>query len=335
MPNHYPPEEEKMIARLLSVLAATLAVGVLLAVAGSPRALAADAAQEHFASPDEAARALVAAAKEGDTKALLAVLGPDAKRMIDSGDPIADHKARERFVNSYEEKNSIVNSSDTEAVLQTGKDDWPMPIPMVKDDAGWRFDSRAGEHEVLNRRIGRNELAAIQACLAYVDAQREYYARDPEKSDLLHYAQHFASAKGQRDGLYFETQEDEPESPLGSLFVQARAEGYGKGTNSKGHPFHGYYFRILKAQGPHAKGGAYDYLAKGKMMGGFALVAFPATWGSSGVMTFLVNHDGVVFEKDLGPKTAAVAQAMTKFDPDDTWKPVSSQDEELESPSAE
>ncbi|HME68448.1 MAG TPA: DUF2950 domain-containing protein [Myxococcota bacterium] len=335
MPNHHPPKGEKMIARLLSVLATTLAVGALLVAAGSPRTLAADAAQEHFSSPDEAARALVAAAKEGDTKALLAVLGPDAKRMVDSGDPVADHEARERFVKSYEEKNSIVTLSDTEAMLQTGKDDWPMPIPIVKDDAGWRFDSGAGEHEVLDRRIGRNELATIQACLAYVDAQREYYARDPEKSDLLYYAQRFASTKGHRDGLYFETREDEPESPLGSLFAQARAEGYGKGSNTKGYPFHGYYFRILKAQGPHAKGGAYDYLAHGKMMGGFALVAFPATWGSSGVMTFLVNHDGVVLEKNLGPKTAAIAQAMTKFDPDDTWKPVPNQDEEPESPSAE
>jgi hypothetical protein len=161
------------------------------------------------------------------------------------------------------------------------------------------------------------------------------YGRDPDKTGLLHYAQFIVSTKGKRDGLYFETKADEPESPFGSLFAKGRSEGYAEVKQGQGAPYHGYHYRVLKAQGPHANGGAYDYLAKGKMMGGFALVAYPATRGSSGVMTFLVNHDGVVYQKDLGPKTAAIAQAMTKFDPDDTWKPVSDQDQEIPTESAQ
>jgi hypothetical protein len=328
MVTHHSSEEGKMTRRLLRALTAILALAMLVAAAAVPRAGAAAAAQKHFATPEEAVQALVAAAKADDSKALLAVLGPDATRVVSSGDTVADREGRERFVQSYEEKHSIAQSDEAHAVLQTGKDDWPMPIPLVKDAAGWRFDTKAGEREILDRRIGRNELATIQACLAYVDAQREYYERDPDKSGLLHYAQRIVSAKGQRDGLYFETKDGEPESPLGSLFASAKAAGYLKGQPGKPAPYHGYYYRVLKAQGPHASGGAYDYLARGKLMGGFALVVYLATWGSSGVMTFVVNHDGVVFEKDLGPKSAALAQAMTKFDPDETWKQVPDHDEQ-------
>jgi len=329
MPNPLSLEDPKMTARRSRVLLATLAVALVAAAAGTPRALeAAQPTQKHFASPDEAVQALVAAVKSDDPKALLSVLGPDGKRIAESGDTVADREGRERFVASYEEKHSIVKTSDTEAVLNTGKDDWPLPIPIVKDASGWRFDTKAGEQEILARRIGRNELDTIQTMLAIVDAQREYYERDPDESGLLHYAQHFISSKGKRDGLFFETKEDEPESPFGSLASSARAEGY-KGEHGKSTPYHGYYFRILTAQGPHANGGAYSYVAKGKMMGGFAAVAYPATWGASGVMTFLVSHDGIVYEKDLGPKTTAIAQAMTKFDPDDTWKVVSDHDQEL------
>ena len=324
-----------MSARRLRALAATFAIALLAATAGVPPALAAAApTQKHFASPEEAVQALVAAVKSDDPKALLAVLGPDGARVAESGDTIADREGRERFVASYEEKSSITKTSDTEAVLNTGKDDWPMPIPIVKDAAGWRFDTKAGEHEILARRIGRNELDTIQTMLALVDAQREYYEHDPDKSKLLHYAQFFISTKGTRDGLYYPTREDEAESPLGEFAASARAEGY-KGEHGKSTPYHGYYFRILKAQGPHANGGAYDYVAKGKMLGGFAFVAYPATWGASGVMTFLVNHDGVVYQKDLGPKSAAIAKAMTKFDPDDTWKPVPDPDEEVPTEAAQ
>ena len=328
-----------MTARRTRARFAILAVAMVAAVAAAPRAHAAakaapKPAQKYFASPEDAVAALVAAVKSDDPKALLAVLGPDGARVAESGDTVADREGREGFVASYEEKHSIAKTSDTEAKLTTGKDDWPMPIPIVKDASGWRFDTKAGEQEILARRIGRNELDTIQTLLAIVDAQREYYERDPDKSGLLHYAQYFISGKGKRDGLYFETKEGEPESPLGSLIAGARAEGY-KGGQGKATPYHGYYYRILKAQGPHAQGGAYDYVAKGKLMGGFAVVAYPATWGASGVMTFVVNHDDVVYEKDLGPNTAAIAKAMTKFDPDDTWKPVSEHDEVLPTESGE
>jgi hypothetical protein len=235
---------------------------------------------------------------------------------------VVDRHDRERLVQEYEESHSLVMSGETKAVLQVGKDDWLFPIPLVKDQTGWRFDTQAGREEILNRRIGRNELAAIEVCRAYVDAQREYYLRNPQGDALLQYAQQFASAEGKRDGLYWATEPGEEASPLGPLVANARGGGYRKGEGGKPVPYHGYYYRILKAQGPDAPGGAYDYVVDGQMLGGFALVAYPASWGNSGVMTFIVNHDGVVYQKYLGPNTAAVARAMTRFSPDSTWKPL-------------
>lgn len=300
---------------------AILGVGLAAMMACSPRVLAADSQQQSFPSPEAATQALIAALKSGGDTALLKVLGSSAKRLIDSGDATADKKGREGFVRRYEEANTLVKSGDTQAVLQIGKDEWPFPIPLVKVGDSWHFDTAAGQEEIIDRRIGRNELAAIQVCLAYVDAQREYYARNPDKATLLHYAQKGASRQGKRDGLYWDAGADETPSPLGSLFATARTEGYaGKGI--KGRPYHGYYYRILTAQGPDAAGGAYDYVVHGKMIGGFALVAYPATYDSSGVMTFIVNQDGVVFQKDLGPKAAAIARALKTFNPDSTWKPV-------------
>jgi hypothetical protein len=193
-----------------------------------------------------------------------------------------------------------------------------LPIPIVKDARGWRFDTKEGREEILNRRVGRNELSVIQAMQAYVDAQREYYLRNPQNDKLLQYAQRFISTKGKRDGLYYPTKEGEPVSPLGPRFASLQAQK--KDEPAKPVPYHGYYYRILRAQGPAAPGGAYSYLAQGKMIGGFALVAYPATYGNSGVMTFMVNHGGVVYEKDLGPKTAEFAQKITRFNPDKTWK---------------
>jgi hypothetical protein len=308
------------------VLAATL-VAALLGFTTTPHANAAVATQQHFASPEEAAQALIAAAKTGEPKALLPILGPEAKAIVDSGDPVADRDALADFVKGYEEANTLEKTSETQVTLATGKDAWPLPIPIVKDDAGWRFDTEAGDDEILARRIGRNELSTIQVCLAFVDAQREYYERDPEKSGLLHYASRVASSPGKRDGLYFQTQEGEEPSPLGELFAAAKAEGYQKKTGAP-TPYHGYLYRILDGQGPNATGGAYSYLARGKLLGGFALIAAPASYGNSGVMTFLVNQDGVVFEKDLGPKTASLAQAIKRFDPDETWKRVPDPEEE-------
>src|SRR5262245_57754776 len=193
-----------------------------------------------------------------------------------------------------------------------GPDDFPLAIPIVPDGPSWRFDTAAGKEEILNRRIGQNELNTIQVCLAYVDAQREYYARDPDGNGLLQYSQAFASSKGRRDGLYWETKAGEAPSPLGALVSRARGQGYTK-QSAGPVPYWGYYFRILTSQGKDAPGGAYDYLAQGRMIGGFALVAYPAQHGVSGVMTFIVNHDGVVYQKDLGRNTAEVARAMRQF----------------------
>jgi Protein of unknown function (DUF2950) len=301
---------------------AMLAALVVLAVVWSPSACAAAVAQKRFASAEDGVQALIAAAKAGDLKAILAVLGPAARPLITSGDPVTDRHDRERLAQAYEESHSLVMSGETKAVLQVGKDDWPFPIPLVKDKTGWRFDTQAGKEEILNRRIGRNELAVIEVCRAFADAQREYYLRNPQGDALLQYAQQFASTEGKRDGLYWPAVPGEEASPLGPLVANARSEGYKKGEVGKPVPYHGYYYRILKAQGPDAPGGAYDYVVNGKMLGGFALVAYPASWGNSGVMTFSVNHDGVVYQKDLGPNTAAVARAMTRFSPDSTWKPL-------------
>lgn len=276
--------------------------------------------QRTYPSPDEAVKDLMAAVKAGDAKAVLAILGAGAKPIISSGDAVSDKAGRERFVKSYEEASKLEPAGDAKVILSTGKDGWPFPIPIVKNAAGWRFDAKAGQEEVLNRRIGRNELAVIQVLQAYVDAQREYYLRNPQGDKLLHYAQRIASTQGKRDGLYFPTKAGEKPSPLGPLVDSARAEGYKKGESGKPLPYHGYYYRILKGQGPDASGGAYDYLAQGRMIGGFALVAWPATYGNSGVMTFMVNHDGVVFEKDLGTETAAAVGKIVKFNPDKSWK---------------
>ena len=285
-------------------------------------ALAAEARQKIYATPEEAVKELIASMKSGDAKAMIAVLGQGSKDIAQSGDAVADKAGRERFVKSYEEANKLEKSGDSKAVLSTGKDDWPFAIPIVKDAAGWRFDAKQGREEILNRRIGRNELAVIQVAQAYVDAQREYYLRNPNGDKLLHYAQKFISAQGKRDGLFYPTKAGERPSPLGPNVERAKAAGYekGKGTAGQAVPYHGYHYRILRRQGPDAPGGAYDYVAQGKMIGGFALVAYPASYGNSGVMTFLVNHDGVVYEKDLGLETAALAPKITRFNPDGSWK---------------
>jgi hypothetical protein len=283
-------------------------------------AAAADAKQKIFASADEAVKALMAAIKSHDLKAMQGILGPGSGELVRSGDAVADKAGRERFLKAYEEANKLETSGDAKATLTIGKDGWPFPIPVVKGAAGWRFDAKAGKEEILNRRIGRNELAVIQVLQAYVDAQREYYLRNPQGDKLLHYAQRVASTQGKRDGLYFPTKAGEQPSPLGPLVDSARAEGYKKGEGGKPVPYHGYYYRVLKGQGPDAPGGAYDYVAKGKMIGGFAMIAWPATYENSGVMTFMVNHDGVVYEKDLGPGTTAAVQKVTKFNPDKSWK---------------
>jgi hypothetical protein len=275
------------------------------------------AQSRRFASAEEAVQALVAALRARNTEAVVGILGRDSRSLVVSGDPVLDRQARERFLAEYDAAHNLVADGET-TVLHVGRDDWPFPIPLVKDGDRWRFDARRGRDEVLARRIGRNELYTIQTCLAYVDAQREYYSEDRNGDGILEYARQFASTPGAHDGLYWPTRPGEPPSPLGELVVRARAEGYRRET--AGHtPFHGYYYRILTAQGPSAPDGAYDYVVRGHMLAGFALVAFPAQYGNSGVMTFIVNHDGVVYQKDLGPRTRELAMATRAFDPDQTW----------------
>jgi hypothetical protein len=283
-------------------------------------ASAAPATQTHFPSPEAAIAALVQAVRTGDTATMLSVLGPEARTLISSGDAVADRQSRERFIRAYDEAHRLAQVGPGKLALTVGRDEWPMPIPLVEDASGWWFDTSQGREEILNRRIGRNELNAVQVCLAYVDAQREYYARNPGGDGLLQYAQRFRSSPGKRDGLHWDTQPGEPASPLGPLVARAEGEGYPvKRPGGPRIPYWGYYYRIVKAQGAHASSGAYDYVVRDHMIGGFALIAYPAAYGASGVMTFIVNHDGIVYQKDLGPNTAAIARALASFDPDDTW----------------
>jgi hypothetical protein len=303
-----------LIIRLIALM---LFIGFIL-----DPAHAATQKQKTFGSAEEAVKALVEAFRTDNLDGLMAIFGPSGKRIISSGDEVADRARRERFSKLYEEKNRLETVSDKKVVLHVGNNDWPFPIPLVKVDQTWYFDTKAGKQEILARRIGRNESNAIQVCLAYVDAQREYARRDQASKGLLEYARRFRSKPGKKDGLYWEAQEGQDQSPLGPLLAAAANEGYSGKAIGKHVPYHGYFYKILKGQGPHAPGGAYDYVVNGKMIGGFALVAYPAQYRSSGIMTFIVNQDGVVYQKNLGRKTEKIVREMKKFDPDDTWKKV-------------
>jgi hypothetical protein len=273
-------------------------------------------AQLSYKTPEDAAAALAAAVKSGPAD-ILKVLGRSAEDIVSSGDEVADDDIRQRFSSMYDAKHGIKAEGNRTATLLLGADDFPFPIPLVNTKAGWEFDTDEGRVEVLRRRIGRNELDAIQTALAYVDAQNEYADKDRGEGAGV-YAQHIVSSPGKKDGLFW--RDDSDPSPLGPLAAQASSEGYKAGDGTT--PYHGYYFRILKGQGPDAPGGAMNYVVKGKMIGGFALIAWPAEYGNSGVMTFLVNHAGVVYQKDLGERTDVVAKRLTLFDPDQTWKKV-------------
>ena len=284
--------------------------------------------QELFATPEAAVQALVQAAKTADQKKMTAIYGPDREKLL-SGDAVADANALKRFAEGLGKLATLEKVDDAKFTLLVGEERWPSPIPIVKEGRKWRFDTAAGLEEILNRRIGQHELSAIMTCRAYVVAQWEYYteARDTAQDGLAVYAQHFISAPGKRDGLFWEVPEGGKPSPLGSLIAQERAEGYTPGMPKppeahKRAPYHGYFFRILKAQGPHAPGGKFGYVINGNMIAGYALIAYPDKWGSSGVMTFIVNQQGRVYEKDLGPDTATLAAAFTEYDPDPSWKRV-------------
>jgi len=310
--------DKTMLLPLL--LALVFAVASALSPPDSP---AATVKQKTFGSPEEAAKALVDAMKTGDKAQLSAIFGPGSESVISSGDDVMDKAQRERFLKNYEEKNSLEKKGDNEAILQVGKDDWPLPIPIVRKGSAWSFDTKAGKEEILNRRIGRNELDVIALLEAYVDAQREYAVKDWDGDGVYPYAQKFRSTPGKKDGLYWEIKEGEEASPFGPLAAQAAREGYAKTAKSgEKSPLHGYYFKILKAQGKHAPGGAYDYVVKGNMILGFGLVAYPAKYGSSGIMTFIVNQEGVVYQKDLGKGTAKAAEAIKRYNPDPTWRKV-------------
>jgi len=274
--------------------------------------------QKRFDSPEQAVSALMTAVKAGDAAALVALLGPGARAAVQTGDRAVDRAGYERFARAYDEANKLTRSGDAKAVLVAGKDEWAFPFPIVKDTAGWRFDAAEGTEEVLRRRVGRNEIFTMQSMLAYVDAQREYYLSNPTGAKPLHYARRFISTAGKRDGLYWPVKSGERQSPLGPLFASRGPANAGEGSAPV--PYHGYYYRILESQGPDAQGGAYGYVVQGRMMGGFALIAWPAVYGNTGVMTFIVNHDAVIYEKDLGTGTAAAAQKITRFNPDSGWK---------------
>ena len=277
-------------------------------------------AQQAFKTPEEAATALVGAAKSGDMKAITTVLGPDGDDIVSSGDEVADAATRAKFVTAYDAKHTIAMEGDSKAIMVIGPDDFPLPIPIIRKDGQWRFDTAAGREEILFRRIGENELDAIQSVLAYVDAQDEYAAKDRTGAGINTYAQRIISQPEKKDGLYWPTSQGEDPSPLGELIAEATKQGYRVGGGRT--PFHGYYFKILTRQGPAAPGGEADYVVNGKMIGGFALVAYPAEYRNSGVMTFIVNHAGTVFQKDLGPNTVQLAERMTSFNPDKSWQAV-------------
>jgi Protein of unknown function (DUF2950) len=277
-------------------------------------------AQQSFKSPEDAVGALVSATRDNWPKGVVDVLGRDGLDIVSSGDKVADETMRQKFLAAYEARHQVTKEGDDKAVMIIGTEDFPFPIPLTRKGAAWQFDTAAGRLEILYRRIGRNELSAIQASLAYVDAQNEYAEKDRTGAGAATYAQRIVSRPGKKDGLYWPAAEGDDASPLGELVAHATTEGYAIGGDRT--PFHGYYFRILTSQGPMAAGGAVDYIVRGKMIGGFALVAYPAEYGNSGVMTFIVNYDGTVFQKDLGERTAKLAERMTSFNPDQTWKKV-------------
>lgn len=296
---------------------------VLLSLVVSGLCLAQSMEQRRFGSPEEAAKALISALQSRDSKTLEAIFGPGSEDIVSSGDPVADNARRERFIQLYEEKHTLQKASEEIVFLHVGKEEWPFPVPFIKKDSLWHLDTDEGREEILARRIGRNELSAIQVCLAYVDAQREYALKDRDNDGLLAYAQKFRSTPGKKDGLYWEAAEQDQQSPLGPLLAEAQEEGYELSKEGNGpSPYHGYYYRILTAQGKDAPGGAYDYVVEGKMIGGFALMAYPAQYGASGIMTFMVNHDNILYQKDLGKDTIKEPHAMTRFNPDSMWRKV-------------
>ena len=282
------------------------------------------AQEQRFGSSEDAVKALTAAADNKDTNALNTIFGPAASNLI-SADPIQASNALAKFSRRISERVAAVPASDSKIELNIGYDAWPFPIPLVKGDGQWFFDTEAGQEEILNRRVGRNELDTIRVCKAFVEAQRQYDSVDRMGDGVMQYAQHLRSTPGIHDGLYWHAEPGEDASPLGPLIAAARGEGYtheSKIMTEAQAPYHGYYFKVLTRQGRNAPGGKYNYIVNGHMVAGFGLVAWPAEWGNSGVMTFIVNQEGKVYEANLGVKTPSIALKMTTYDPNSDWKPV-------------
>jgi hypothetical protein len=276
--------------------------------------------QKTFASAEDAVVAIVDAVKANDSAQIIEILGPDGKKIMSSGDEVADQQARELFLVAYAEKAELSQEGDR-TIVSIGAEEWPMPIPLVKEGDKWRFDTAAGLEEVLYRRIGGNELSILQLCKAYVDAQKEYASKGHDGKPRGLYAQRYLSTAGKHDGLYWQSEDPNDKSPLGELAAEAAAEGYTK-PHDKPRPFRGYYFRILTSRGASAPGGVLDYLVNGEMKKGFAMIAYPAEYGNSGVMTFIVDDMGITYQKDFGTDTAKLATAITTFDPDSSWEKV-------------
>lgn len=274
-----------------------------------------------FVSPQAAVQALTNALRSEDTARLLQIVGSEGQDILQSGDEVADRQRRQEFLSLYDKKHLLKNESVDKATLQIGDSDWPFPVPLVKTDKGWAFDCAAGKEDILNRRIGKNELSAINVCEAIADAQREYAQKDRDQNGVPEFAQKFASDPGKHNGLFWPTAQGEEPSPLGELAADAAAEGYVRRAAGP-TPYHGYYYRILTGQGPHAPGGPADYIVNGQMVLGFAVIAYPADYGNSGIMTFLMGPNGRVFQKDLGPATPEAAAGVKLFDPDQSWKEV-------------
>lgn len=305
-----------------------LAASIATAVSGAPAAKpakvkAAVPSGKVFASPQDAAQALVEAAATNNVQALLEILGPDSQKLVESGDAVQDKNSRAVFAKLAKASMRVEPDPHHEGdqVIIVGEDDWPMPIPIAKTAAGWQFDTAAGADEIINRRVGDNELEAIEICRGLVDAQFAYASKDRDSNGLLEYAQRFISTPGNQDGLYWPTEPDGSSSPIADVVAKAGVQGYDL-TTGKPAPFHGYIYRILTEQGPSAPGGAYSYVVRGAMIGGFAFVAWPAEYGASGVMTFIINNQGNLYEKDLGPKTAELVKAMKAYNPDKTWRQI-------------
>ena len=303
-------------AMLLASLLALALVGPIEAKKGADES----SRQATYRSPQAAVDALVAAVKSGGIDGIVAALGQKGRELASSGDAVSDAAARDRFETAYAESHDLKAEGDARVVLLIGKDEFPFPIPIVAEAGAWRFDTEAGAVEILDRRIGENELAAIAVLREYVDAQREYAEADRDGNGVQ-YAHKLLSSDGKKDGLFWPTAEGELQSPFGPLIAEAAAEGYRRKVDGP-TPYHGYLFKVLTAQGKNAPGGARDYVVGSRMIGGFGLVAAPAEYGNSGVMTFIVDHDGEVFQKDLGDETSQAAATMRAFDPDSTWTSV-------------